>query len=409
MTTYKVSSIFRDRAGKTLRRSTTFHDEAPDAREALRYAHITMTPLVAADPRIDSISSTVTGGGETISTTDYADELSCGIASAGLMNEINASMLDGRADTTLQDALGILTDEQKQALVDAGKTKEVAASGADGFPGSAASGTGRNLGSFPSVSKDAQSNAPGIGGASVDADPFRSGRSEQGRITNGPDTGTPQGSVAGAGTTQRPSIQPSLPLGAPYQGNDITGDIIRAKESMECALGPDRAPTAIRLGQSAYDALVKEMERLNRGKRIAGPITIAGLPVILHNDPNMAPIQVEVGRRFKPFDMMGLNPGQRNAPLIIIDEAAEIDDAVWKKLRKAFSSAECNRHYGVPAWLTPSEFVKTKEMPDPVKFASDTLGISLTPEQESMIRSMHEAGQRKYDRQFLGKWEDDNE
>lgn len=132
MTTYKVKSIFRDSKGRELRRSTTFHDEAPDAREALRCAHITMTPLVDADPCIDSISSTVTGGGETISTIDYADEIGCGISSVGLMNEITPAMTDAYPDIAARALDAVLTDEQKTALTNRGKTKAVPASGGGG-------------------------------------------------------------------------------------------------------------------------------------------------------------------------------------------------------------------------------------------------------------------------------------
>ena len=151
------------------------------------------------------------------------------------------------------------------------------------------------------------------------------------------------------------------------------GDIIRAVEDMGGALGPDRAPTAIRLGQSAHDALVKEMEAQNRGLTINGPIVIAGVPVVLHNDPNMAPIQIEVGRKRDSFDMMGLNPGQRNhipfalhpdhplRDLVILDEAEDIDPTVFEKLRSSLRLAK------------------------------------------------YEAEKSMYDRLLLGKWEDENE
>lgn len=472
---YRVSSIFRDRAGKELRRNDTFNGEADSARDALIQAHRTMAETAGADARIDSIASTCKGAdGEQIGTTDYADELDCGTSSSGLMNEIDASMLDGRADTLAADALdAVLTDGQKDSLANAGKAKEVAASGGRGtFPRVTPSsqGTGSCVdegllrgddgrGSHVAgVHEEARPRDPAAetGDASVDADPFRSGRSEQGRGTNGPDAGTPGGNVPGTVGAQQLHPKPNRPLGAPYQGTDIMADILRAKESMECALGSDRTPTAIRLGQSAHDALVKEMERLNRGLKVNGPIVIAGVPVVLHNDPDMAPIQIEVGTKGNSFDMMGLNPGQRNfapfgapiqrkrgsgfstggiidsepdgryygAPawplpgqysydakrdLIIIDEANDIDPATFEKIREAF------RKHPIPAWLTPPEPISVKEFKitteetDPVEFARSRLGVSFTPEQEQMIRDMHTAGQRKYDRQFLGKWEDDNE
>lgn len=213
MTTYKVKSIFRDSKGKELRRSTTFHDEAPDAREALRCAHITMTPMVESDPRIDSISSTVTGGGETISTTDYADEIGTGISSVGLMNEITPDMVDAYPEIAARALDAVLTDEQKQALIDAGKAKAVLVSGgggvsvnvdddADLFP----AGTDGTPG-LPAQARrqDPARSRPRSreeGGASVDADPFRSGRSSPGRKTNGPDAGTPQGSVGGTASAK---------------------------------------------------------------------------------------------------------------------------------------------------------------------------------------------------------------
>ena len=118
---------------------------------------------------------------------------------------------------------------------------------------------------------------------------------------------------------------------------------------------------------------MKEMEAQNRGLTINGPIVIAGVPVVLHNDPNMAPIQIEVGRKRDSFDMMGLNPGQRNhipfalhpdhplRDLVILDEAEDIDPTVFEKLRSSLRLAK------------------------------------------------YEAEKSMYDRLLLGKWEDDNE
>lgn len=470
MTDYTVQSIFRDAKGKELRRTCTFKGLEYDARSALGKAHRAMATIVTADPRIDSISSSVVGGGETISTVDYADELDSGRSSSGLMQEtFSPEKLDGRGEAdVVQDALGILSDEQKEALANSGKAKEVFGAGvaSDAFPG------GRHGADSGLDQQQHRGDPTDPGGASVDADPFRSGRTGQGRGTNGPNSGVDAENATGItgtqsvptstlpstgrlglggasvdagtfpgraglpgldsqgaagvghgdgqdysghsgdvehpqsgsynGSIEHPS-QPAtgsggqltgsvrgtpnaLPLGAPYQGNDIMGDIIRAKEEMEDALGPARAPISIRLGQSAHDALVKELEKQHRGRMIDGSIQIAGVPVVLHNDPNMAPIQIEVGRKGDAFDMMRF-PGRTRDPFVsgIVYGKEGLDP----------------RTYGIPTWLTPPE-------PQiPIDFTRAILGIELTKQQEGLIRSMIEAAQRKYDLHILGKFPDE--
>ncbi len=94
MSIYCVRSKFRDARGKELFQRKTFHGEAADAREALVEAHAEMAKLGAEDARVDSISSIVKGPNEEISTTDYLDELGTGVSSSGLMEEVDADVLD---------------------------------------------------------------------------------------------------------------------------------------------------------------------------------------------------------------------------------------------------------------------------------------------------------------------------
>lgn len=106
MKRYRVTSKFRDKSGRTLRTADTFDGAEEDARCALVEAHKEMTRVCAADPRIDSIISTVKGPEGEISTTDYADELGT-VSSTGLMHEV--------APEDLEPARGGLVKESRDA------------------------------------------------------------------------------------------------------------------------------------------------------------------------------------------------------------------------------------------------------------------------------------------------------
>lgn len=94
MNRYTVRSTFKDAKGRDLFHRKTFDGMAEDARFALLEAHAEMARLGAEDPRVDSISSTVKGPNEEISTTDYLDELGRGMSGAGLMNEVKPEDLE---------------------------------------------------------------------------------------------------------------------------------------------------------------------------------------------------------------------------------------------------------------------------------------------------------------------------
>ena len=134
MTEYIVQSTFRAKDGSVLRRNCTFKGDRLAPKHALVAAHKAMGTICAADPRIDSISSTVKGAnGEEICTTDFADELGCGISSQGLMNEITPGMIDAYPDLAKRALDTVLTDEQRHALAERARDLAAAGSAADGI------------------------------------------------------------------------------------------------------------------------------------------------------------------------------------------------------------------------------------------------------------------------------------
>lgn len=457
MTDYIVQSIFRDAKGKELRRSCTFRGDTDDARSALTYAHEAMLPIVAADPRIDSISSTVVGGGETISTVDYADELGCGTSSSGLMHEISADRLDGRADTTVQNALDFLTDEQKaKLLADSGKTKEVFGAGvADNpFPG-------REPGAYPThlppISKDAERDAQGLGGASVDVDPFRPGAGSN--DSTGSKLPRNRKNATGSISQRQRDFAPRQ--GQRYGGSDIIQEIRDAQRDLASA---GKTSEAFRLSPEAWDQLREQMERyghLTQAQTLEGGYLL-GLPIYKNLDPGAPPIQVSTRRKFatgglvnspklgwnyfppmaglKPLEPMGKTDTRSRDAIhrIIHDESDfpvasgptinedEIDlgpgelffDGKSKGKVKEFKIQLEPRPYDVPSWHTPLEpmgqvyghkcehiFIDEPHHDDSDFFGN--LGIILTQAQKQYVQEMEKYQQRKYNQYILGKFPED--
>lgn len=104
MKRYTVRSTFKDAKGRDLFHSKTFDGTAEDARCALVDAHAEMARLGAADGRVDSISSVVSGPNEEISTTDYLDELGSGASTSGLMHEVTPEQLERVRTPTIDPA-----------------------------------------------------------------------------------------------------------------------------------------------------------------------------------------------------------------------------------------------------------------------------------------------------------------
>jgi len=313
---YKVESIFRDAKGRELRRATTFHGEEADARCALVEAHRAMVPLVTADPRIDVIASTVTGeDGETISTTDYADELGSGVASTGLMHEVNRVDVDTEAiERKAIDA--VLTDQQKRELVE-----KAEANAADGiFNADSVNGGGvADTDSFPADGKGIT-----IEGLAAPGSGTGSSQSSGSAATGGDDPKAvghhkPQPSASGGHGTGLAPVAPAR-QGHGYGGSDILRDLQEAKDSMRRATS--READEFWLSPEAWDQLQRTLERdgmLPKGSTMDKGFVLS-VPIYKNCNPGAPPIQVRPRDKRSGFAQGGLVAGP--FPKLVVGEAA---------------------------------------------------------------------------------------
>ncbi len=406
---YRVTSVFRDAKNKELRRADTFSGEAEDARAALIGAHSGMQEFVEGDSRIDVIVSEVKGeNGESISTTDYANELSW-ISGQGLTKELDASMLDGLdAKDQLREALGVMgVDPDDLDMEKIAEVTEAAAAAQGGpvpardpFRPGADTPADIDAAGHPSSSGSDRGSSRESGGRSRGVDPGQRGVRADGVQRHAGDQ-----SDRGSGSVSQPARNPPPPAvdlrGLPHQHRGVQGSVTQQiSDALEDIKRTNKKATGIKLSPQTWDQLQQQLKddgMLPGGSTMLN-VHIMGLPVVKNLNPGCPPIQIVAknkrasgsgGRLFidgadfgqvRDFQIStghapaGLPPGEfiflpeseeqkasrrklekwmrlgqprgiSSKELFIMDEKADIDESVWARLWAQVKAPEYMRKY----------------------------------------------------------------